>query len=84
MASAFMENKRYRKEQGPVVDVVNQKPGFVYQTSALLTLNVRVHGALSARKRRNSAEYVDDQKNVFRAPGERSVVQRKFNSGCSI
>jgi hypothetical protein len=83
-AAVFIENKRYREEQALHADVVNRKRGFVYQTDALLTLNVRVHGALSARQRRNSAEYVDDQKHVFRAAGRRGVFQCQFNSGCCI
>jgi hypothetical protein len=32
---AFIENKRYRKEQRSLDDVVNQNAGFVYQTDAL-------------------------------------------------
>jgi hypothetical protein len=32
--AAFIENKRYREEHRSCADVVNLKPGFVYQTEA--------------------------------------------------
>ena len=34
VAAVFIENKRYLEEHGPCADVVNPKPGFVYQTDA--------------------------------------------------
>lgn len=33
--AAFIENKRYRKEQPACDDVVNRKRAFVYQTDAI-------------------------------------------------
>jgi hypothetical protein len=33
-AAVFIENKRYREEHRRHADVVNPKPGFVYQTEA--------------------------------------------------
>jgi hypothetical protein len=38
-ACAFIENKRYREEHAAPADVVNPKPGFVYQTDAILNLS---------------------------------------------
>jgi hypothetical protein len=35
VAAVFIENKRCREEQAPLMDVVNPKPGFVYQTDAI-------------------------------------------------
>jgi hypothetical protein len=44
---AFIENKRYRKEQRRFDDVVNRNAGFVYQTDAVLNLIRRVQSALA-------------------------------------
>jgi hypothetical protein len=44
---AFIENKRYPKEQRRFDDVVNRNAGFVYQTDAVLNLIRRVQSALA-------------------------------------
>jgi hypothetical protein len=78
---AFIENKRYLKEQTRIGDVVNPKAAAVYQTDAFRNLNGACSGALSARQRRNSAEYVDDQKYLPRACRQRIATWRQFLAG---
>jgi hypothetical protein len=78
---AFIENKRYPKEQARIGDVVNRKAIAVYQTDAFRNLNGACSGAPSARQRRNSTEYVDDQKYPPRARRRRVAPWRQLLAG---